>query len=123
MGNASTIVAIKVNFELITKDKLRRVKFGLEKETQGMLVSWKINFDLFEREKKTDAWGDAMVHVDIQVDKELQPKAEKIALTGMTAGQQAHALGPAADDQKLALEGQISQDDANQTTQATLKKR
>jgi hypothetical protein len=123
MASTSTVVAIKVNFELITKDKLRRVKFGLEKATAGTQISWKINFDLFEREKKTDAFGDAIVHVDIEVDKELQSKAEKTALNGMTAGQQAHALGPAADDQKLAQGGEITQDDANRTTQATLKKK
>jgi len=123
MANTSTVIAIKVHFELITKDKLRRVIFGLEKDTQGTTVIWKINFDLFEREKKTDPWGDAMVHVDIEVDKVLQPKAEKVALNGMTAGQQAHALGPAADDQKAAAAGEIPQDDADQTTQATLKKK
>jgi len=122
MATTSTIIAIKVHFELITKDKLRRVIFGLEKDTQGTTITWKINFDLFEREKKTDPWGDAMVHVDIEVDKVLQPKAEKAALNGMSAGQQAHALGPAADDQKAAAAGEIPQDDANQTTQATLKK-
>jgi hypothetical protein len=77
MATTSTVIAIKVHFELITKDKLRRVIFGLEKDTQGTTVIWKINFDLFEREKKTDPWGDAMVHVDIEVDKVLQPKAEK----------------------------------------------
>jgi hypothetical protein len=123
MANTSTVVAIKVHFELITKDKLRKVMFGLEKDTQGNKVIWKINFDLFERDKKTDPFGDAIVHVDIEVDKELHPKAEKMALTGMTAGQQAHALGPAADDQKLADEGEITQADANRTTQATLKKK
>ena len=105
MATTSTVIAIKVHFELITKDKLRRVIFGLEKDTQGTAITWKINFDLFEREKKTDPWGDAMVHVDIEVDKVLQPKAEKAALNGMTAGQQAHALGPAADDQKAAAAG------------------
>jgi hypothetical protein len=122
MATTSTVIAIKVHFELITKDKLRRVIFGLEKDTQGTAITWKINFDLFEREKKTDPWGDAMVHVDIEVDKVLQPKAEKAALNGMTAGQQAHALGPAADDQKAAAAGEIPQEDANDTTQATLKK-
>ncbi|HEY6804380.1 MAG TPA: hypothetical protein VI306_12450 [Pyrinomonadaceae bacterium] len=123
MANTSTIVAIKVHFELITKDKLRRVIFGLEKDTQGVKVTWKINFDLFEREKKTDPWGDAMVHVDIEVDKELHPKAETAAQSGLTAGQQAHALGPAADDQKLASAGEIPQDEADDTTQTTLKKK
>jgi len=123
MANTSTVVAIKVHFDLITKDKLRKVVFGLEKDTQGTKVIWKINFDLFERAKKTDPFVEAIVHVDIEVDKVLQPKAEKMALSGMTAGQQAHALGPAADDQKLAQNGEIPQKDADATTKATLKKK
>ena len=123
MANTSTVVAIKVHFDLITKDKLRKVVFGLEKDTQGTKVIWKINFDLFERAKKTDPFVEAIVHVDIEVDKVLQPKAEKMALSGMTAGQQAHALGPAADDQKLAQNGEIPQEDADATTKATLKKK
>lgn len=123
MPNTSTVIAIKVHFELITKDKLRRVIFGLEKDTQGTKVIWTINFELFERDKKTDPWGDAMVQVDIEVDRQLHPNAEKMALVGMTAGQQAHALGPAADDQKAAAEGEITQTEADRTTQATLRKK
>ncbi len=123
MANGSTIVAIKVHFELITKDKLRRVIFGLEKDTEGVKVKWKINFQLFERDKKTDPWGDAVVDIDIEVDKELHPNAEKTALNGMTAGQQAHAAGPAAIDQKAAKAGTLSQAKANRTTQDTLKKK
>ena len=123
MANTSTVIAIKVHFELITKDRKRRVMFGLEKDTQGTKVIWKINFDLFERDKKTDPWGDAIVHVDIEVDKVLHPKAEKMAVSGMTAGQQAHALGPAADDQKAAEAGEIPQEEADETTAATLKKK
>jgi hypothetical protein len=124
MPKTSTVIAIKVHFELITKDKLRKVVFGLEKDTEGTKVIWKINFQLFEKSKKTDtSWGEAIVDVEIEVDKVLQPKAEKVALTGMTAGMQAHALGPAAEDQKLAAAGELSQKKADQTTQNTLKKK
>jgi hypothetical protein len=123
MANGSTIIAIKVHFELITKDKLRRVIFGLEKDTVGDTVTWKINFQLFERDKNTDPWGDAIVDIEIEVDKQLHPNAERTALNGMTAGQQAHALGPAANDQKAADAGQIPQAKANLTTQDTLKKK
>jgi hypothetical protein len=123
MANGSTIIAIKVHFELITKDKLRRVIFGLEKDTQGEKVIWKISFQLFERDKKTDPWGDAIVDLEIEVDKVLHPNAEKTALKGMTAGQEAHAVGPAASDQKAADAGLLPQATANRTTQNTLKKK
>ena len=97
--------------------------FGLEKDTQGTTVTWKIEFDLFERDKKTDPWGEAIVQVQVEVDTQLHPKAQQTALKGMTAGQQAHALGPAADDQLAAKSGEIPQSQANQTTQNTLKKK
>ena len=54
MATTSTVITIKVHFELITNDKLRKVVFGLEKDTQGIQVTWTINFELFERDKKTD---------------------------------------------------------------------
>ena len=122
MATTSTVITIKVHFELITNDKLRKVVFGLEKDTQGVKVTWTINFELFERDKKTDPWGDPIVNVDVTVVKELHAKAEKIAISGMTAGAQAHALGPAADDQKAAEAGELSQSKADKTTQNTLKK-
>src|SRR5688572_10270281 len=98
----SQVIAIKVRFELTTSDRLRRVVFGLEKDTQGTTVTWKINFQLFERDKKTDPFGDAIVILEVEVDKALNSKAEKTAVNGMTPGQSAHALGPAADDAKDA---------------------
>lgn len=42
-------------------DRLRRVIFGLEKDTQADTVIWKINFQLFERDNKTHDFGDAIV--------------------------------------------------------------
>jgi hypothetical protein len=120
-ANTSTIIKIKVHFELNTPNGLRRVIFGLEKDTQGKIVIWKINFQLFQRQKKTDPFGDAIVTLDVEVDKELNAKAEK-ASKGLTSKQTAHALGPAADDAKAAQEGEIEQEEAEMTVQNTLKK-
>jgi hypothetical protein len=121
MATKATIIKIKVNFVLNTPNGLRRVIFGLEKDTQGDVVSWAINFQLFERAKKSDPFGDAIVSLDVDVDKALNTKAEK-ASKGLTATQAAHALGPAADDAKAAEEGEIDQKDAQRTIQKTLKK-
>ncbi len=118
-----TLIAIKVHFTLNTPDRLRRVIFGLEKDTQGEVVIWKINFQLFERAKKTDDFGDAIVALDVEVDAALHAKAEKAAQNGLTPGQSAHALGPAADDAKAAADGEIDQEEAGQTVQNTLKKK
>ena len=119
----ATVIKMKVHFELNTPNGLRRVIFGLEKDaTSGTTVNWTINFRLFERTKKSDPYGDAIVTLEVEVDKALNAKAEKAA-KGLTAGQSAHALGPAADDAKAAEDGEIDQEDAEQTVQNTLKKR
>lgn len=123
MPSNGTIIAIKVHFELNTPDRLRRVIFGFEKDTQDEEIIWKINFQLFERDKKTDAFGDAIVILDVEVDEVLHPKAEKAAINGLTPGQSAHALGPAADDAKAVQDGDLDEDDAKQSVQATLRKR
>ena len=119
----STIIKLKVHFELNTPNGLRKVIFGLEKDaTAGNVVSWSIDFQLFERDKKTDPWGDAIVTLNVDVDKQLFPKAEK-ASQGLTPGQSAHALGPAADDAKAAADGEIDEEEAQGTVQNTLKKK
>jgi hypothetical protein len=118
-----TIVALKVKFELNAKDGLRRIVFGLEKDTEGDVVIWKIHFDLHEREKKSEAYGDPLVSLDVEIDAKLNPKAEVAAQAGLTPGQAAHALGPAADDARATTTGEVDAEDAKETVQATLKKK
>jgi len=119
----ATIIKLKVNFELNTPNGLRKVIFGLEKDTDPTnTITWTIHFQLFERTKKTDPFGDAIVTLDVEVDQALNSKADK-ASKGLTPGQSAHALGPAADDAKAAEDGEIDQSDAEDTIQNTLKKK
>jgi len=118
----SSVIGVKVRFELITKDKLRRVVFGLEKDTEGNVVMWKIDFQLFERDKKGDPWAEAIIVLQVELEKALNAKAEK-ALKGLTPGQSAHALGPAADDAKAAKEGEIDEDEAKETVASTLRQK
>ena len=123
MATTATVIKLKVNFQLNTPNGLRRVIFGLEKDaTSGTVVQWTLNFQLFERAKKSDPFGDPIVSLDVEVDKALNAKAEK-ASKGLTAGQSAHALGPAAEDAKAAEAGEIDQEDAQDTVQNTLKKK
>lgn len=123
MATKANVIKLKVNFQLNTPNGLRRVLFGLEKDaTSGNVVVWTINFQLFERAKRTDPYTDPIVSLDVEVDKALNAKAEKAA-QGLSAGQSAHALGPAAEDAKAAENGEIDQSDAQDTIQNTLKKR
>jgi len=115
------VIGIKVHFVLNTTDGLRRVVFGLEKDTQGTEIKWTINFQLFEREQKTDDFGDAIVDVDVEVDTNLNDQADTTAHSqSLTPAQAAHAVGTAADDAKAAKAGDIQQSDANETIQDTL---
>ena len=122
-GTRRIVVALKVKFELNAKNGLRRVLFSLEKDTDGDEIKWKIQFELFERDDKTVPYDDPLVDVEFEIDTALQNKAQSMADKGMTPGQAAHALGPAAEDQKAAANGELDQSDANDTTQATLKKK
>jgi len=116
------IVGIDVKFTLNTPDGLRRVTFELKKDSTGQVVKWTITFQLFERAKKTDPFGDAIVDLAIEVDTKLNTKAEQMADQGMTSKQSAFAIGPAADTAKDASQGVVSQDKAKATVQTTLKK-
>jgi len=117
-----TIVGIKVRIELNAKNGLRRVIFGLEKNTDGDDVVWKIDFELFERDNRSDDYGDALVALNVEVDTKLNSRAEIAAKEGLTPDQSAHALGPAADDAKSAADGEIDEEEAQDTVQQTLRK-
>jgi hypothetical protein len=95
------IVKIHVKFMLNTPDGLRRVVFELEKENEDKLAKWKIIFQLFERAKKSDPFGDAIVDLLVEVDIKREKKAQKMADEGMTPSQAAYAMGPGADKSKL----------------------
>jgi len=116
------IVGIHVKFTLNTPDGLRRVIFELQKDTQGQDVQWTISFQLFERAKKTDPFTDAIVDLEVEVDTQLNKKAEIMADQGMTPKQAAFAVGPAADTAKDAAAGNVDDDQAKATIQTTLKK-
>ena len=91
------LVKIHVKLTLKTPDGLRRVGFELEKDTSDEgAVTWKITFQLFEREKKSDPFGDALVDLLVEVDSKLNAKAQAMADEGMTPSQAGFALGPAA---------------------------
>jgi len=95
------VVKIHVKFTLNTPDGLRRVIFDLEKDTEDDgTVEWKITFQLFERDKKSDPFGDPIVDLLVEVDTKLNNKAQTMADKGMTTKQAAFAVGPAADTSK-----------------------
>ncbi|MBI4902403.1 MAG: hypothetical protein HY820_02130 [Acidobacteria bacterium] len=114
------VVKVHVRFTINTPDGKRRVTFDLEKDTDDAgKVSWKITFQLFERDKKSDPFGHAIVDLLVEVDTKLNSKAQTMFENGMTPPQAAFASGPAADTAK----DEDTDDDTKKTTvQNTLKK-
>jgi hypothetical protein len=113
-------IAIKVAFELNTPDGTRRVQFGLEKDFTGTDIIWKIHFQLWERTDRTKAFVDPIVSVYVQVNPQLNARAEK-ATKGLTPAQTAHATGPAADAAKAAKDGELPLEVAQSQIQGTLQ--
>lgn len=94
------VLGVKIRFVLITKNGLRKVIFELEKTTEGDKDKWKILFQLFEREKKTDEF-ELVVELVVEVDIKLNPKAQLIFDNErMSAKQTAYAIGPGAQKAK-----------------------
>lgn len=114
------VVKVHVKFTLNTPDGLRRVGFDLEKNTDDDgTVLWKLAFQLFERDKKSDPFGDPIVDLLVEVDSKLNSKAQAMADEGMTTRQAAFAIGPAAD---TAKDPDIDDEEKASTVQRTLKK-
>lgn len=116
------IVAFKVNFELNTTNGLRRVIFGLEKKpgTATGVTHWEIHFTLFERAKRTDPFGDAIVKLDVEVDTELSTQAELMAQNKPTPEQSAEIVGPVAEDAKALKANELSKEEFDQSAQGVL---
>ena len=120
IASTREVIKIHVKFTLNTPDGLRRVTFELEKNTgDDGTIEWKIVFQLFERDKKSDPFGDPLVDLLVEVEGKLNAKAQVMANDGMTTNQAAFALGPAADTAKDPV---VSKDKKRVTVQNTLKK-
>jgi len=115
-------VALKVSFTLNTPDGLRKVSFGLEKDTDGVTVNWTITFVLYERTSATASFGDPVVSLNVLVAERLHANAQAaVDNNGLTPAQTAHATGPAAEAAKAAQAGTMPAPVANNVVQNTLK--
>ena len=100
--------------------------FGLDKTTSDAgEPTWTINFKLFERAKKDEQFGDAIVSLDaVVVKKAHTQQAEDTATAGaLTKPQADHVLGPGAVDVKRFKEGKIPRAKVEATVERTLAKR
>jgi len=114
-------IALKVNFTLITPDKLREINFGLEKDSDGVKVNWTLTFTLYERTDITKDFteSDKVVSLNVFLATTVHAKAEKAA-KGLTPAQAAHVTGPAADAAKAVHEGSMPMPVGNKIITASL---
>jgi hypothetical protein len=115
------LVKVHVKFTVNTPDGLRRIFFELEKNNKdGGVVQWVIHFQLLERAKKSENFGDPIVDLDVEVDTKLNSKAAAMADNGMTPTQAAFISGPGAD--AVQENSATNPDKAKAAVQNTLKK-
>jgi hypothetical protein len=125
-ATSTKLKSISVDIEVMTKDRLRKVVFGLDKKPAPKGdVQWTMNFELYERASKDEEFGEPIVNLDAIVVKAANfANAEATAASGkLVAAQTEHALGPAAVDAKRFKEGKIPRAKADATAERTLAKR
>ena len=116
------IVALSIRVELQARNELRRVIFGLDKGTRDGIVEWKINFELYERDKKTDEYV-KLIDLDVEVQVQHNKAAEQTARRGMTEPQTKHALGAGATAAKRLKAGKTTEERAKASIERTMEKR
>ena len=116
------IVALSIRFELQTRNELRKVIFGLDRGTKDGIVEWKINFELYERQKKTDKFV-KLIDLDVEVQAKHNKAAEQTARKGMTEPQTRHALGAGAIAAKRLTAGKTTEERAKSSIERTMEKR
>lgn len=123
MPASKTLKSISVDLEVMTTDRLKKIIFGLDKSTDSDGVHWTIEFQFLQREKKTEAFGDPLVKLVIDVKKAHHALAEETAVKGLNSRQTDHLLGPAAVAAQRLTEGKTTEDKVGATVERTLPKR
>ena len=118
---AALPIVLKVDFTLNTPDGLRRISFGLEKDSDGTQVNWTIIFTLFERANSSTPFSEPIVSLKVFVAASLHAHAEQAARNGLTPEQTARATGPAADAARAVHAGTLPAEVGNRIIENTLK--
>lgn len=109
----TAIAGLRVRFELGARNGLRRVVFAMEKNNKANgLVTWVVQFQLFERKARVDGWTQ-IADLRVELDTRQNAQAAAVAAKGLSDEQTARAIGPAADDARAAKRGEITLKDAH----------
>jgi hypothetical protein len=116
------IVAISVNLEVVTPDKLRKILFGFTKGTKDGLVTWTINFELHDRENKTAQFG-KVIDLDVEVQAKNFALAEETITKGFNRAQVEHAITRSAPAAERLSEGKTTEKLAKRAVEGVLPAR
>jgi len=92
-GVEKKILSIHVVVDVISRDKLKKFSFGLDKTTDALDVEdWVIHFKLFERASRDDAFAEAAIDVDVDVKTKNFDKMSVTAAKGFNQVQTERTL-------------------------------
>jgi hypothetical protein len=92
-GVEKKVLSIHVVVDVMTKDRLRKFSFGLDKSTgENEIDSWVVHFKLFEREKKDGEFKEPVIDIDVELKTKSFPKAEATAAKGFNQPQTERTL-------------------------------
>ena len=114
-------VPIDIEVEVVTPDQMRRIMFGIVKScNDDGTESWKINFELDERQQPGDPDFKLIARISVAVGKQDTPSAKAIAQRrSLTEAQTAQAM-VAGDTLKQCAAGQASNEDVDDDVRQVL---
>lgn len=92
-GVQKKVLSLHVIVDVLTRDKLRKFSFGLDKTTNDEdAEEWTVLFKLFEREGKDDEFDEAVINVEVKIKAKNFPKMEATATKGFNKAQTERTL-------------------------------
>ena len=118
------VLSVHVVVDVLSKDKLRKFSFGLDKSTdEDEVESWVIHFNLFEREKATHKFDEATIHVDVDVKTKNFPKMAVTAEKGFNQAQTERTLVDVATTADRVAAGKAPQSRLNKAVEGVIEAR
>ena len=92
-GVQRKILSIHVVVDVLTKDRLRKFSFGLDKSSDDDEVdSWVVHFKLFERDSKNAEFDEPVIDIDVDLKTRNFANAAETASKGFNQAQTERTL-------------------------------
>jgi hypothetical protein len=102
------LVGLAVKLEVLTKDRLRKFIFGIQKTQKNDTDAWSVDFELLDRPKDTgDFTRIVFLDVDLDLKKVAAADVDATASKGFNKGQVEFVLSSVASDADKLKAGKI----------------